>query len=93
MASGGKGVAKTGREEEKGGFFRGERVARREEEKGREGEERKRRGGDRKRRGGERDGEGRARQREARKGASQGERKIILAIQERVVRREEEKGW
>ena len=57
----GKGVAKIGREEEKGGVFRGERVARREEEKGREGEERKRRGGDWKRRG-ERDGEGRARQ-------------------------------
>ena len=50
----GKGVAKIGREEEKGGVFRGERVARREEEKGRRGreaEERKRRGGERKRRG------------------------------------------
>ena len=57
----GKGVAKIGREEEKGGVFRGERVSRRKEEKGRRGREGEEIG----REEGESDGEGRARQRGA----------------------------
>ena len=81
-------MAKIGREEEKGGVFRGERVARREEEKGREGEERKRRGG-------ERDGQGkeggmarRDKDNIGNSGKGSEERG-----REGVVKREEEIGW